>query len=47
MAYIALKNQQDGVEKTIEHLSMHNFSNLNSSVVVVGMVSKKIDDAVG
>ena len=46
-AYNALKKQQDIVEKTIEHLSVHLCSNLNPSVVAVGMASKTIEDAVG
>ena len=46
-AYTALRKQQDIIEKAIEHLSVNHCSDLNSSVVAVGMVSKKFDDAVG
>jgi len=46
-AYTALRNQQDVVERAIEHLSIHHCSDLNSSVVAVGKASKKFDEAVG
>ena len=46
-AYTALKKQQDVVEKMINHLSVHHCFNLNASEVTVGMVNKKIYDAMG
>ena len=45
--YITLKKKQEVIEKTIEHLNVYHSSDLNLSLMTVGMVSKKIDDAVG
>lgn len=46
-AYSSLRKQQEIVEQAIEHLTLTHYSELNSSVVAVGHVSKRFGEAVG
>jgi len=44
-AYVALKQQQVIVDEAIEHMAVYHCSDLNSSVVAVGKVSRQFNDA--
>ncbi len=46
-AYSSLRKQQEIVEQAIEHLTVEHYSDLNSSVVAVGHVSRRFGEAVG